>query len=53
MVKKKIVKKTAIRKQNSKKTRTRKEPSSSQLFNKVVELQQNRFQKLAEVLVFK
>ena len=36
MVKKKIVKKTAIRKQNSKKTRTRKEPSSSQLFSKVV-----------------
>ena len=36
MVKKKIVKKTAIRKQNSKKTRTRKEPSSSQLFSKVI-----------------
>ena len=36
MVKKKIVKKTAVRKQNSKKTRTRKEPSSSQLFSKVV-----------------
>ena len=36
MVKKKIVKKTAVRKQNSKKTRTRKEPSSSQLFSKVI-----------------
>ena len=36
MVKKKIVKKTAIRKQNSKKIRTRKEPSSSQLFSKVI-----------------
>jgi len=36
MVKKKIVKKTAIRKQISKKTRTRKEPSSSQLFSKVI-----------------
>ena len=36
MVKKKIVKKTAIRKQNSKKTKTRKEPSSSQLFSKVI-----------------
>ena len=36
MVKKKIVKKTAIRKQNSKKTMTRKEPSSSQLFSKVI-----------------
>ena len=36
MVKKKIVKKTTIRKQNSKKTRTRKEPSSSQLFSKVI-----------------
>ena len=36
MVKKKIVKKTAIRKQNSKKTSTRKEPSSSQLFSKVI-----------------
>ena len=36
MVKKKMVKKTAVRKQNSKKTRTRKEPSSSQLFSKVI-----------------
>ena len=36
MVKKKIVKKTAVRKQNSKKTRTQKEPSSSQLFSKVI-----------------
>ena len=36
MVKKKIVKKTAVRKQNSKKIRTRKEPSSSQLFSKVI-----------------
>ena len=36
MAKKKIVKKTARRKQNSKKTSVRKEPSSSQLFSKVV-----------------
>ena len=36
MAKKKIVKKTARLKQNSKKTSVRKEPSSSQLFSKVI-----------------